>query len=359
MLSSQWSVLSQSIAARIKDYRAGEIPTITADHVSRWASQFERYTNLTILQETDRILYHYYLSRTKTEKLIGEMLSRLQVFAPETAVNTEFLDIQQRGNSQCDLLALVDSVLWKRKRIRRSKPAQPRQYIYLDDCLLTGNRLYRDIEAWIPTAKSGTTLHVVLLGTHTAGIRFFQKRIADAASAYGIDIKIWPALAHAFENDENSEVYDCLWSEAVAGNKYVDESVRRVTEDAQRKGWPVRLFRSGTVRSQNLVFSSDSARSVVEQTFLKAGAYICSLPSNNKPNIRPMGYEILESLGFGALFITYRNIANNCPLALWWGDPTYPSSHPFRKWYPLFPRRTNDLSDGIIGANGLSDDVPF
>ena len=57
-----------------------------------------------------------------------------------------------------------------------------------------------------------------------------------------------------------------------------------------------------------------------------------------------MGYEFLESLGFGSVFITYRNIANNCPLALWWGDTSFPPSHPFSKWYPLFPRKVNESS---------------
>jgi hypothetical protein len=57
-----------------------------------------------------------------------------------------------------------------------------------------------------------------------------------------------------------------------------------------------------------------------------------------------MGFEYFESLGFGSVFITYRNIANNCPLVLWWGDTNYHPSHPFSKWYPLFPRKGNESS---------------
>ena len=59
-----------------------------------------------------------------------------------------------------------------------------------------------------------------------------------------------------------------------------------------------------------------------------------------------MGYEYLESFGFGATFISYRNIANNCPLALWWGDPDAPASHPFSKWYPLFSHKANESAWG-------------
>ena len=64
--------------------------------------------------------------------------------------------------------------------------------------------------------------------------------------------------------------------------------------------------------------------------------------------MRPMGYEYLESLGFGSVFITYRNIANNCPLVLWWGDTTYSPNHPFSSWYPLFPRKVNKSTNYVI-----------
>jgi hypothetical protein len=56
--------------------------------------------------------------------------------------------------------------------------------------------------------------------------------------------------------------------------------------------------------------------------------------------MRPLGYDYLKSLGFGAILVTYRNIANNCPLALWWGDPN--KAYPLNAWYPLFPRIVNE-----------------
>jgi len=76
------------------------------------------------------------------------------------------------------------------------------------------------------------------------------------------------------------------------------------------------------------------------------------MSSNNPaPSMRPLGFEKLESLGFGSLFITYRNIANNCPLALWYGNPDYSPPHPLGLWYPLFPRRSSeeDINRSMIG----------
>jgi hypothetical protein len=75
---------------------------------------------------------------------------------------------------------------------------------------------------------------------------------------------------------------------------------------------------------------------------LVAGVHIVSLSKDPKPQMRPLGYDTLLTLGFGGLLITYRNISNNCPLALWWGDPDAPENHPLSQWYPLFPRRINE-----------------
>ena len=50
-----------------------------------------------------------------------------------------------------------------------------------------------------------------------------------------------------------------------------------------------------------------------------------------KESARPLGFSLLKTLGFGATVVTHRNCPNNCPLALWAGDP----------WYPLFRRKTN------------------
>jgi len=125
----------------------------------------------------------------------------------------------------------------------------------------------------------------------------------------------------------------------------VNKFVNIVQENSQRKSVKPRLFRSNMIPHTETLFSSPEARNIVETAFLRKGAYIASLPKNRQPSMRPMGYEYLESLGFGAVFVTYRNIANNCPLVLWWGDTSYHPSHPFSKWYPLFPRKVNESSN--------------
>lgn len=356
-----------AIVTTLSDYRLHEIPRITPEHVERWVRQFASDDQMVILSEMDRILSRYYVSRAKAEGLLETMLSHKEIFgeAPGSAMAyTEFLEIQIRGESQRDLLALASNLMWTRYGMHLSRPTTPRQYVYLDDCLFSGNHAYRDMEAWIPTAKEGTVLHVILLGAHSNGIRYFEKRMAELSCTYGIEIKIWPALVRTFQNDYwDAEEYDCLWPERVSKDAHVDEFARYVEETAQEKRKPARLFRPAKTSSREEIFSSAAARAVVERAFLKAGAYICSLPTSRQPNMRPMGYEILQSLGFGAVFTTYRNIANNCPLALWWGDPAAGPGNPLSKWQPLLPRKVNHPSSFVIARDGLDDidevEAPF
>jgi hypothetical protein len=77
----------------------------------------------------------------------------------------------------------------------------------------------------------------------------------------------------------------------------------------------------------------------VEQAFLAVGAKLFCVAQNPAPSVRPMGFEVIGTIGFGTPIVTWRNIANNCPLALWYGDLSYGPGHPLGMWYPLFPRK--------------------
>ncbi|CAJ1314687.1 phosphoribosyltransferase-like protein [Paenibacillus nuruki] len=103
---------------------------------------------------------------------------------------------------------------------------------------------------------------------------------------------------------------------------------------------PPRKYRTNNNLNDSL-FTSTKSRAVLERAFLEKGAYITTLPNELQGSMRPLGFEKYHSLGFGSLFFTYRNIANNCPLVLWWGDLDQEESHPFSKWHPLLPRKIN------------------
>ena len=136
---------------------------------------------------------------------------------------------------------------------------------------------------------------------------------------------------------------EILWPEAFYDDPYVDAYISDLQVPLGKKNATYNLFRRPGVLAQEKLFSTFEARRVVEKAFLKKGIQIVKASKNSAPSIRPLGFMKLISLGFGTFFVTYRNIANNCPLVLWWGDPDFPTTHPFGKWYPLLPRRTNNV----------------
>ena len=76
---------------------------------------------------------------------------------------------------------------------------------------------------------------------------------------------------------------------------------------------------------------------MLESEFVIAGAKIRAMAENPNPSMRPLGYSPF-GVGFGSMIATYRNCPNNCPLAIWWGNPkaTAGALH----WYPLLQRET-------------------
>ena len=345
MSASQHWALLRSIARTIADYRRGEIPAPTSYHVNRWVCQFDVGDRLTILEEMDRILKNYYVSRQTAKEIIRRALTSQKIFGPNPAQivpRIKFLSIQRKGNSQNELLELADEVTKSEYGIGiKACGSSPLGYVYLDDCLFSGNTVVHDLEQWLPNAIPDTTLYLIFLGAHTSGLRYLQGKLNSEAlnRRLSVDYRQW----YEFNNfPRDTEKFDCFWPREIAGNELVEAYIQRVIERGRQKNINPRLFRPSGVPIQETIFSSPTARDVVESAFLKAGAYIMSLPRNPKFEMRPLGYEYLESLGFGAIFVTYRNVANNCPLALWWGDPNFSKNHPFSKWYPLFLRKVNE-----------------
>jgi len=70
------------------------------------------------------------------------------------------------------------------------------------------------------------------------------------------------------------------------------------------------------------------------------GVKILDMCASPDKDLHPLGYSKLVGLGFGSMIVTFRNCPNNCPLALWWGDPNAKASSPLSRWYPLFWRKT-------------------
>jgi hypothetical protein len=325
----QRDALLASIAATITDYRQGEIPTLDADHVDRWISQFDRPVQEPMLVELDHVLKKTYVTKAQVEKFMAALLtaSKLAGENPcEFWQKANFLNIQGAGNSQREMLELFEVVLRRTCGVTLNDcGSNDGPYIYLDDAIFTGGRIRNDLLGWIQSsAPSAAKVHVVVIAFHRGGQWFAKTAIGKGAKAAGktIDISWW----RVFEIEDRKAYIaesDVLRPSSVPDDAATQEYAQSLSHAP--------VLRPGNSLGGNGFFASAAGRHLLEHELLKAGVYIRSVCPYLNVYQRPLGNMVLETLGFGALVVTFRNCPNNCPLAFWAGDP----------WYPLFPRKTN------------------
>jgi hypothetical protein len=321
--------LLESIAATISDYRAGEIPQIDAPHVERWIKQFDKAVRDPILTELDHVLKETYLPKTAVRKFLASLVKNENLATSDPCAfwsNVAFLDIQQGGDSQHVMLAMFDKVLHKHCGFHiKDCGAKPAAFVYLDDAIFTGNRVLYDIRTWLQTkAPKKPKLHVITIAFHRGGQWYASREIEKAAQVAGksVDISWWRCL-EIEDRKSRIDVSDVLRPTSLPSDKLT-------TDYVQALRYPPTLRTAGSL-GENGFFSSEAGRYLLEQEFLKTGLYIRSVCPHLNKYQRPLGNMVLDTLGFGSLFVSFRNCPNNCPLALWTGDP----------WYPLFPRKIN------------------
>jgi hypothetical protein len=321
--------LLESIADTVADYRAGERPQIKAAHVGQWIKQFDKDVRDPILTELDHVLKTTYLSKRAVRKFLAGLVNNQDLAGTNPCAfwrGIGFLNIQQGGNSQRVMLTMFDEVLHKQCGFRvKDCGSKPTAFLYLDDGIFSGNRLLADISSWLTSsAQKKVNLHVVTIALHRGGQWYAGERIEKAASAAGklIEISWWRCL-EIEDRKSRIDVSDVLRPTRLPNHKPTADYVQTLRYTP--------LLRTAGNLGENNFFSCEAGRDVLEQEFLKKGVEIRSVNTNLNKYQRPLGNMVLETLGFGSLFVTFRNCPNNCPLALWVDFP----------WYPLFPRKNN------------------
>ncbi|MEI7638870.1 MAG: hypothetical protein WCJ37_16295, partial [Syntrophus sp. (in: bacteria)] len=314
------SKLLQSIAETIADYREGEIPKPTPDHVDRWVLQFSKEMQEPILAEVDHVFKQTYFekewvldcfnNRVKNENITGEKPRAFWRSA-------NFLRIQQNGHSQEELLILFGESLKEQLNIDIDVCGKENgPFIYLDDVLFSGSRIGNDISAWLQQdAPVEAIVHIFVFAVHTLGEYQMMKRIKkDAAAAEKkIDFQLWRSIT--LENRRSyRDTSEVLWPATLPGYEALKAYV-----EAEKK-FPFEPRNPGK-KLKNEIFSSEEGRQLLEREFLLAGIRIRGLCKNPAKVMRPLGFSNF-GLGFGSMIVTFRNCPNNCPLALWWGDST-------------------------------------
>jgi hypothetical protein len=289
------------------------------------------------------LLKRYYISKKQAKECIEKIWKTEGIVGNDPAETIKclcFLDIQKKGNSQKAMLKQVDRSLQTNFGLHLADCGRaPSGYVYLDDCPFSGNTVVHDLKPLIPALNKGRSLHIVTLASHSGADRYIDKALGPLLQERNIKYQLWSI--HRLNNlPWEPESHQLLWPCEVAGDAFVDQYIASVRSASEGQHFTPRFFRPSS-RCNEDVFASPEARQVVESAYLRKGAYIIAQCQNPQHSMRPLGYEYLSSLGFGAIVVTYRNIANNCPLALWWGDPDAHPSHPFSKWFPLIPRKGN------------------
>lgn len=323
------SELLESITETIADYREGEVQRPTPEHVDTWIGQFDRDVQKPILNELDHVLKHTYFSKENVNNFLKVLVNSKKIAGTDPCSfweDVEFLRIQGGGNSQREMLAMFDGILENECGLLTEECGEnPAAFLYLDDAIFTGNRIRTDIGEWIRTdAPNDAVLHVVTIALHLGGQYFAGIKIDESLKASKKNIKVnWWRRIEIEDRKRYINSSDVLRPTCIPE----DENVKTYATGLK---YPPVLRKPGNTGELG-VFSSEEGRHLLEQELLKAGAKIRLMCPNFNVYQRPLGNMLLETLGFGSLLVTFRNCPNNCPLALWAGDP----------WYPLFPRSTN------------------
>ncbi len=333
--------LADRLAALIADYREGEIQRPDRAHVLCWINQFDQADQSVVLSETLHILSKFYINKANCGNFIRAIASSEKLAGADPNAfwrSTEMLRLQTRSQSQKDILDLMLPIVGELYGIGAfARESSNNSYLYVDDVFYSAGQVQRELENWImTTGPQNAKVHILAMGRHDKGRWFAEKKLKEVASAKAVQLTWYSSRVlrlSDWRNVTNRDKTDVLWPSAIPDDHYVQQWLANNPNDAHYA--TQENCRPGTV--PHAPFSSADSRHVLEQAYLKKGAFICSLPRNPDKRMKPLGYHRLGGWGFGTFLMTYRNCPNNAPLVLWWGDPN--AGQPLNQWYPLLPRR--------------------
>ncbi len=326
------------IAEILKDYRSGEIEQITSDDVAKWADQFpydRRGDRFFLLSEMLHLLNKYYYSRQRATQDIQRFIVRLSEYCALRGSSIQKLNFYKRkqayGNSRLEMLEMLNAELKKFSGFGINECGGSNTLVYIDDCLFTGVRLKKEVEAILDLNLSVREIIIWYPVVHTEGYYKQKqsllnlKRKQSSPNFYFFDPMV------AIENcNENYLPIEWFWPK-----KHEDKSINEYLQARYGNANTDEMFRPQGTPKIERVFKSPQGRDVIEKMFFKIGIKLMGDFCMHE-HIRPLGFNYSNNLGFGSLFISHRNIANNCPLALWF-EPNKPEL----KWFPLLRRKHN------------------
>lgn len=304
--------LANELSNILQDYENCEV---TTENVIKWANQFSKNEInieeiIIILEELIRIFKLTYFSKKKISKVFSNVI--LEDFKNK---EVSFLNIQQlrksdkyKSSSQSDYIDFFKSI----NKTIKVNDFNADILIYFDDYLISGNSIRQDLEFLIEKKLLDKTFFYFLLVTQN-GIYQIDK-----------EEKYKNLKGKCFLTLENRLTYknksDVLWP--------YENKIKICSEYDYSK----MKYRDGFEKST--LFNDNKRRKIIEDYFWKAGCFILNQTSGSA--LLPLGAGFPKTVGSGIISATYRNIPNNAPICLWWGDEREENY-----WFPLLKRNTN------------------
>lgn len=321
----------EGIASIIKNYRKTELNnSLDILHVQKWVEQFSSEEQSIVLEETFHVLTRYYINEERIYTFLNQVLKH--IINEEIVSNVIFADIQEQGNSQKRIYKYIENkgnyIIQKENFIDDSK-----LYIYIDDGLYSGKRARDDIGHLLSLLPPGARLNVYYMIVYSDGFNYWSNKLRREAMKKNITVRFYYGRKYINNRMSGFEKYEFLWPDKTCAEDSEIESFENKLRETRRMCCPYCY-----IEDNKGVCSTSENNKKLTKIFLKYGIEIVN--AMRKSSFLPLGFGFPISFGFGAFSINEWNIANNCPLVLWWGDIDNPNNM-VGSWYPLFPRRDN------------------
>lgn len=328
--------LIAKLAEIIGDYEHFPIGDV-GEHIEQWIVQFPENVREELLEELVHVFNQHYISRNDWQDFLRAVLQSDTIIDGDPNSfwrETSFLDIQDRGNSQIEMLEALEELLYELYGIdiNNCDGEGDQRFLYIDDGIFSGSRVQNDLRKWLTERADdlrGQTIKIIVVVAvaHNLADYFIKKTLEELENELGLDIE-YKALACHWLNNQKSRrsTSDVLWPNELPEDDYVKCYFDSLGGEDKV------ILRTGNHVGDKNIFSSPEKRKLVEQELLKASVMVRNDSGHFRPGHKPLGYTNLPSLGFGSTIVTYRNCPNNCPLALWAGTSN---------WMALFPRKNN------------------
>ena len=215
-MASRNEVLS-SIAQIFSDYRNGEVPAPSGEHVNNWVQQFPKKQQGPILLELRHVLSKTYLNKETVQGFLAKLIDNEKLTGGKHRrfwKGANLLELQDRGNSQGEMLELFDGLMQDKIGISVADCGQENlNYVYIDDGIFTGMTVINDLRKWInEEAPEKAIIHVIVISQHTNGQYYAEIKLHNVAreAKKSFEWHWWHAVT--IENQQHSrDNSEVLW----------------------------------------------------------------------------------------------------------------------------------------------------